>query len=134
MRKTFNSRNQAIKETSGEEKKPRPIWNAIENNIGVGLIVSLPVVFMLASMSAPDATAPQNDKIPSWVDDFDVRADNKTCTITNRKTKQSFVSKDGARVEIGDGFSVSSSPSSCNVTAPDKETCQLRGWPIKPIC
>lgn len=121
MRKNFNSNSK------------NKIKTAIEANLGVILAVGLPLSFAAATVGADIAKTP-DPRVPAWVDDFSASPNGKICTIRDLKTGSDYVSKNGKEVAMGRGFTVISSPSSCNVTAPNKTTCQLRGWPIEPIC
>lgn len=122
MRKKFNSNSK------------NKLKTVLEANIGVMLAVGLPLSFAAASAVGADLLRPKNATIPAWVDDYKVSPNGEICTIRDLKTGEEFISRDGKHVKMPRGFSVASSPSSCNVTAPDQNMCQLRGWPIEPIC
>ena len=105
---------------------------------GIYLAVGLPLALYAGASLFEKAGEKQNaPEIPAWVNDFKVSPEDEVCRITDLKTGREYISRKGERINMARGFSVASSPSSCNVTLhqPYKDdTCQLRGWPIEPIC
>ena len=72
--------------------------------------------------------------IPAWTRDFAIQTNDRTCNITDLKTGQNFTAEAGEHVQMSRGYSVVSGPSSCTVITPAKTSCQLRDYPIAPIC
>lgn len=121
MRNFFNNQVQS-----------NPTWKAVEGNLGIIMMVSLSGAFLAATAFGPELKQDRN--VPEWVNDFQARPKGMACQIKDLKSGKEFAVKEGNEITLPRGFSVSSSPSSCNVKAPDGKTCQLRGWPVRPIC